>query len=65
MVHRYEVFVDIKEYLGQASNCRSGSTRYEIDAESRVNADYTARYQARHDYPAATEYDVRVTRVLK
>jgi hypothetical protein len=66
MIHTYEVFVDIREYLGQNDKaCRNNSTRYEIDADSRTTADYTARYQARHDFPRAAEYDVRVTRLLK
>jgi hypothetical protein len=66
MVHTYEVFVDIKEYLEQAntaSHCET--TRYEIDAESRKIANDTARYLARNEHPKCTEYDVRVTRLLK
>ncbi|WP_448563506.1 hypothetical protein [Trichothermofontia sp.] len=65
MVHTYEVFVDMKEYLGQTNNTlRLMSARYEVDAESREQADLTARGQATGDYPNATEYDVRVTRLL-
>lgn len=65
MVHTYEVFVDMKEYLGQTSNAsRLMSARYEVDAESPQQADLMARGQAAGDYPKATEYDVRVTRLL-
>jgi hypothetical protein len=65
MMHTYEVFVDIKEFDFQTdSPSRMLSARYEIDAESRRTADYTARSQAGCDYPRATEYDVRVTRML-
>lgn len=65
MVHTYEVFVDMKEYLGQSDSAsRLMSARYEVDAESREQADVTARGQATGDYPKATEYDVRVTRLL-
>ncbi|MEM9152552.1 MAG: hypothetical protein AAGB19_19135 [Cyanobacteria bacterium P01_F01_bin.3] len=64
MSHTYEVFVDIKEY--DEANCPSRmlSARYEIDAESSFKADNTARGRAGNDYPKATEYDVRVTRLL-
>jgi len=65
MVHTYEVFVDMKEYLEQASSSSClRSARYEVDAESREQADLAARSQATGDYPKATEYDVRVTRLL-
>jgi hypothetical protein len=66
MIHTFEVWVDIKEYIEQTNNpLRSGATRYEVDAESRLRADSMARSLARADYPRATEYDVRVTRLLK
>ncbi|WP_421658155.1 hypothetical protein [Leptothermofonsia sp. ETS-13] len=66
MVHTYEVLVDIKEYLALNDNAsRYGTKRYEIDAESRKLATDTARTLARNDYPKCTEYDVRVTRLLK
>lgn len=66
MVHTYEVFVDIREYFGQAtSGARIATARYEIDAETLAKVDGTARGQAKTDYPQATEYDVRVTRLLK
>jgi hypothetical protein len=66
MVHTYEVFVDIKEYFEQANSfSRCGTTRYEIDAESRKIANDTARSLARNEHPKCTEYDVRVTRLLK
>lgn len=66
MIHTYEVLVDIKEYAEQtAPSFRSGTTRYEIDAESKQKADGMARLQARSDHPKCTEYDVRVTRLLR
>lgn len=63
MVHTYEVLVDMKEYIGEGSNVETA--RYEIHAETRELADYTARYQARTDHPRASEYDIRVTRLLR
>ncbi|MEL6221793.1 MAG: hypothetical protein AAFR31_04005 [Cyanobacteria bacterium J06627_8] len=63
MVHTYEVFVDFKEYSSEAS--QMGSMRYEIHAESRSLADNVARSQARTDHPSASEYDIRVTRLLR
>lgn len=66
MVHTYEVLVDIKEYTDAAvSNFRSGTTRYEVDAESKESATGMARTWARNDHPTCTEYDVRVTRLLR
>jgi hypothetical protein len=66
MVHTYEVLVDIKEYSDQISNSfQRGTARYEIDAESREKADGMAFQQAKTDHPKGTEYDVRVTRLLR
>lgn len=66
MVHTYEVLVDVREFLGHADmSCRAGTMRYEIDAESRSAVNGMARAQARTDFPSATEYDVRVTRLLR
>lgn len=66
MVHTYEVWVDIKECAEQLGNTfRNGTTRYEIDAESMQKATGLACDQARSDYPRGTEYDARVTRLLK
>jgi hypothetical protein len=66
MVHTYEVLVDVKEYLEQATNsARYGTTRYEVDAESRKIANDLARHIARNEHPRCTEYDVRVTRLLR
>ncbi|NJM70303.1 MAG: hypothetical protein HC862_08760 [Scytonema sp. RU_4_4] len=66
MVHTYEVLVDIKEFFDQTNNtCQNGTTRYEIDAESKQKADNMALYQARSEHPKGTEYDVRVTRLLR
>ncbi|MGH7999745.1 MAG: hypothetical protein ACREPR_10035 [Brasilonema sp.] len=66
MVHTYEVLVDIKEFFDQTNNtCQNGTTRYEIDAESKQKADNMALHQARNEHPKGTEYDVRVTRLLR
>jgi hypothetical protein len=66
MVHTYEVLVDIREYPDLASNVsHSETSRYEIDAESKELANGLARTQARTEHPRCTEYDVRVTRLLK
>ncbi|BDA68738.1 hypothetical protein CAL7716_029040 [Calothrix sp. PCC 7716] len=66
MVHTYEVFVDVKEFADYKSNdARFGSTRYEIDAESRSIVDVVAFDKARSEYPKASEYDIRITRLLK
>ncbi|WP_315787297.1 hypothetical protein [Fischerella sp. JS2] len=66
MVHTYEVLVDIREYSDQLSTgFQSGTTRYEIDAESREKADGMAFQQAKTDHPKGTEYDIRVTRLLR
>jgi hypothetical protein len=66
MVHTYEVLVDIREYAESTSNaCRSGTERYEIDAESRKLANDLARAHARSDHPLAVECEARVTRLLR
>ncbi|ARV61094.1 hypothetical protein BZZ01_22935 [Nostocales cyanobacterium HT-58-2] len=66
MVHTYEVLVDIRIFPDQTnSTFKSGTTRYEIDAETKEKADGMARVQARSDNPRGTEYDVRVTRLLR
>lgn len=66
MVHTYEVMVDIKEYDEPTTdNCHKGTSRYEIDAESRQTADVMALRQAKNEHPQGIEYDVRVTRLLK
>jgi hypothetical protein len=65
MSHTYEVFVDMREFGSLKDKLdRLLSARYEIDADSRRKADFTARYRAEHDYPKATEFDVRITRLL-
>ena len=65
MNHKYEVFVDICEFdTPSSSHSHLYSTRYEIDAESKFTANTTARSRASTEHPHATEYDVRVTRVL-
>jgi hypothetical protein len=63
MVHTYEVLIDFKEYSSQDSHV--GSSRYEVHAESRSLADNAALSQARTEHPAASEYDIRVTRLLR
>ena len=65
-MHTFEVFVDIKECAGKndATN-RIMATRYEIDASGRTDAHDTALFKAGKDYPKATEYDIRITRLLK
>ncbi|HEY9645788.1 MAG TPA: hypothetical protein V6C88_05430 [Chroococcidiopsis sp.] len=63
MVHTFEVLVDVKEYRANSSHC--GTTRYEIDAESREQANDVACSYARHEYPSGVEYGIRVTRLLK
>ncbi|MBH8574585.1 hypothetical protein I8752_16450 [Nostocaceae cyanobacterium CENA369] len=66
MVHTYEVLVDIKEFADITNNtCQHGTTRYEINAESIKKADSMALTQAKSDRPKGTEYDVRVTRLLR
>ncbi|MBW4633661.1 MAG: hypothetical protein KME30_17720 [Iphinoe sp. HA4291-MV1] len=66
MVHTYEVLVDIREFFDQTNSIfQSGTTRYEIDAESKQKADSMAFFQAKSDHPKGTEYDVRVTRLLR
>lgn len=64
MVHTYEVLVDIREYFDTSAS-HNETTRYEIDAESRARADGMARAKARAEHPKGTEYDVRVTRLLR
>ena len=63
MVHTYEVFVDFKEYSNETSQI--SSTRYEVHAESKLGAGDVARFQARTEHPSASEYDIRVTRLLR
>ncbi|MBD2162903.1 hypothetical protein H6G64_11040 [Calothrix sp. FACHB-156] len=66
MDHTYEVLVDIKEFADLANNTfQRGTTRYEIDAPSREKADGMAFQKARSEHPRGTEYDIRVTRLLR
>ncbi len=65
-MHTFEVFVDIKECAGkQHATSRIMATRYEIDATGRTDAYDTALFKAEKEYPKATEYDIRITRLLK
>ncbi|MGD1856253.1 MAG: hypothetical protein ACFB2W_18585 [Leptolyngbyaceae cyanobacterium] len=65
-MHTFEVFVDIKECADRndAIN-RIMATRYEINASDRTDAHDTALFKAGKEYPKATEYDIRITRLLK
>jgi hypothetical protein len=66
MVHTYEVLVNIRECSNPTTTvCHNETARYEIDAESVARADSMARIQARHEHPHGTEYDSRVTRLLR
>jgi hypothetical protein len=66
MIHTFEVLVDIRECSEVLTRaCRNGTMRYEIDAETKEAAYGMARSQARSDYPQGTEYDARVTRLLR
>ena len=65
-MHTFEVFVDIKECAGRNSaTSRIMATRYEINASGRTDAHDTALVKAGKEYPKATEYDIRITRLLK
>ena len=64
-MHKFEVFVDIKECAGRDSAInRIMATRYEINASDRTDAHDTALFKAEKEYPKATEYDIRITRLL-
>lgn len=66
MSHTYEAFVDIKEYEGGASiSPRIYTDRYEVDAMSIRGADEAALSKATGVHPKASEFDVRITRLLK
>ncbi|NER78040.1 MAG: hypothetical protein F6K42_00350 [Leptolyngbya sp. SIO1D8] len=66
MSHTYEAFVDIKEYAGAASaSPRIYTERYEVDAMSVSGADEAALSKATGIHPKASEFDVRITRLLK
>ena len=66
MSHTYEAFVDIKEYEGSASaSPRIYTERYEVDAISLRGADEAALSKATGVHPKASEFDVRITRLLK
>jgi hypothetical protein len=65
MSHVFEAFVDIKEYSDRIDRPPSLYTeRYEIDAGSRLEADRTALYKAESEHPQATEFYVRMSRVI-
>lgn len=65
-MHTFEVFVDIKECAGKNhATSRIMATRYEINAAGRTDAHDNALFKAEQEYPRATEYDIRITRLLK
>lgn len=65
MDNTYEAFVDIKEYDEKVDIPPHIFTkRYVVDAENRFAADRVALLQAEHDYPKATEFDVRMGRLI-
>ncbi|MGF1523995.1 MAG: hypothetical protein ACFBSF_16885 [Leptolyngbyaceae cyanobacterium] len=66
MDHTYEAFVDIKEYAGATGTSpRIYTDRYEVNAMSVQGADEAALSKATGVHPKASEFDVRVTRLLK
>jgi len=66
MSHTYEAFVDIKEYQsGLRTSPRIYTERYEVDAISLQSADEAALSKATGIHPKASEFDVRITRLLK
>ena len=66
MSHTYEAFVDIKEFAGNQNTApRIYTERYEVDALSLQSADEAALTKATGVHPKASEFDVRVTRLLK
>lgn len=66
MSHTYEAFVDIKEYGDDASPMpRIYTERYEVNAPSLSGADEAALSKATGVHPRASEFDVRITRLLK
>jgi hypothetical protein len=65
-MHTFEVFVDMKEC--EEDSCQGShvmATRYEVNAANQAIAHDKALDQAEHDYPKATEYDIRITRLLR
>jgi hypothetical protein len=66
MNHTFEAFVDIREYQdGQNASPRIYTERYEVDATSVHGADEVALTKAAGIHPKASEFDVRITRLLK
>ncbi|MEL6397734.1 MAG: hypothetical protein AAFO87_15855 [Cyanobacteria bacterium J06607_6] len=66
MSHTYEAFVDIKEYASsQGLSPLIYTERYEVSALSPQEADEVALSKATGIHPKATEFDIRVTRLLK
>lgn len=66
MSHTYEAFVDIREYAGvQNTPPRIYTERYEVDAISVQGADEAALSKATGIHPKASEFDIRITRMLK
>ncbi len=66
MSHTFEAFVDIREYQdGATASPRIYTERYEVDALSVQAADEVALSKATGIHPKASEFDVRITRLLK
>lgn len=66
MSHTYEAFVDIREYgEGAGLTPRIYTERYEVDAVSVQGADEAALSKATGIHPKASEFDIRITRLLK
>jgi hypothetical protein len=66
MSHTYEAFVDIKEFASSQNTApRVYTDRYEVDAISLQGADEAALTKATGVHPKASEFDVRITRLLK
>lgn len=65
MSNLFEAFVDIKEYAEEMDLPPSIFTKhYVIDASSRLEADQAALHKAEAEHPRATEYDVRLSRII-
>lgn len=66
MSHTYEAFVDIKEYGDGVSPIpRIYTERYEVNAMSVSGADEAALSKVTGVHPKASEFDIRVTRLLR
>lgn len=64
MSNTYEAFVDIKEYDPSGLKPHIFTQRYVIDAASRGLVEEASLFKAEHEFPKATEFDVRLTRLI-